>query len=90
MAHDKDTTDKFPAGLIVKHPHENAPDFVRAKLHIVKKEFMQWLEGREDDWINCDIKLSKNGKFYVQVDDWKPAKPQGVPTAEDGVDGLPF
>ena len=40
MAHDKDTTDKFPAGLIVKHPHENAPDFVRAKLHIVKKEFM--------------------------------------------------
>ena len=83
-------TDKFPNGLIIKHPHENAPDFVRAKLHIVRKDLIEWLNSRKDDWINCDVKLSKSNKLYIQVDDWKPSKTGEAPKAEDGDDGLPF
>jgi hypothetical protein len=63
---------KFIKGLIVKKPHENAPDFVIAKLSIKKVELIEWLGQQEGEWINADIKNSKEGKYYAQIDDWKP------------------
>ena len=82
----------FPKGLVIKNPHEKAPDFVRAKLHIIKDELIPWLNEQEDDWINCDVKLSQNGKLYIQVDTWKPT-PSGNTSTDSGekpADGLPF
>ena len=82
----------FPKGLVIKNPHEKAPDFVRAKLHIIKDELIPWRNEQEDDWINCDVKLSQNGKLYIQVDTWKPT-PSGNTSSdsgEKGADGLPF
>ena len=82
----------FPKGLVIKNPHEKAPDFVRAKLHIIKDELIPWLNEQEDDWINCDVKLSRNGRLYIQVDTWKPTRSEN--SAPDsggkGDDGLPF
>tara|TARA_R110002020_G_scaffold302499_1_gene517849 strand:- start:895 stop:1158 length:264 start_codon:yes stop_codon:yes gene_type:complete len=83
-------TDSFPDGLILKHPHPNAPEFIRAKMSIVRKDLIKWLESRDEDWINCDIKLSKSGSLYAQVDDWKPSKASATPRAEGSDDGLPF
>ena len=71
----------FPKGLVIKNPHEKAPDFVRAKLHIIKDELIPWLN-----------ELSQNGKLYIQVDTWKPT-PSGNTSSdsgEKGADGLPF
>jgi hypothetical protein len=82
----------FPKGLVIKNPHEKAPDFVRAKLHIIKDELIPWLNEQEDDWINCDVKLSQNGRLYIQVDTWRPT-PSGNTSSdsgEKGADGLPF
>lgn len=63
---------KFIDGLIVKAPHENAPEYVIAKLSIKREELIAWLQGQSGDWINADIKESQGGKYYAAVDDWKP------------------
>lgn len=63
---------EFVNGLIVKAPHENAPEYVKAKLSIKREELIEWLEGKEGDWINLDLKESQGGKWYAAVDNWKP------------------
>ena len=72
---------QFIEGLIAKPPHENAPDFVIAKLSIKREELIEWLEGRDDEWINADVKESRGGKWYVAVDDWKPQGGSGSSSA---------
>jgi hypothetical protein len=62
----------FIDGLIVKAPHENAPDFVKAKLSIKRQELIDWLQQQTGDWINADIKESRGGKWYAAIDNWKP------------------
>jgi hypothetical protein len=63
---------KFIEGLIVKAPHERAPEYVKAKLSIKREELAAWLQGQSGEWINADIKVSSGGKWYAAVDDWKP------------------
>ena len=63
---------KFIKGLIAKAPSEKAPDYVKAKLSIKRVELIEWLEQQTEEWINSDVKVSKNGNWYVQIDDWKP------------------
>lgn len=63
---------KFIDGFIVKEPSERAREFVKAKLLIKVQEMIQWLQKQEGDWVNADIKVSKGGKWYAMVDDWKP------------------
>ena len=68
---------KFIDGLIVKAPNDNAPDYVKAKLSIKRQELIDWLGQQQGDWINADIKVSQGGKYYAQVDDWKPDSQRG-------------
>jgi hypothetical protein len=60
----------------IKFIDDRAPDFVKAKLSIKRQELIAWLEGQDGDWINADIKVSRGGKWYVAVDDWKPERQQ--------------
>jgi hypothetical protein len=76
----------FVNGLIFKPKHPNAPDFVQGKLSINVKNLREWLDIQQGDWINADIKLSKEGKYYIQVDEYKAPEPA---TAEPETD-LPF
>lgn len=66
----KDT--EFVEGLIVKAPNEKAPDYVKARLSIKRAELIAWLQAREGEWVNADIKVSAGGKWYCAVDSWKP------------------
>ena len=63
---------EFVDGLIVKAPHENDPDFVKCNISIKRKDLGNWLRGKEDDWINIQVKESTKGKWYAEVDHWKP------------------
>lgn len=63
---------EFINGLIVKAPHDNAPEHVKAKLSIKREELIGWLNTRDGEWINADIKVSQGGKWYAAVDNWKP------------------
>ena len=63
---------EFIDGLMFKEKHQNAPDFVICKLSIKREELIAWLQAKDGEWINGDIKRSKNGKIYAAVDNWKP------------------
>ncbi len=68
---------KFINGLMVKEPHEKAPEYVKAKLSIKRQELIEWLQQQSGEWINADIKVSQSGKWYAAVDDWKPDSQRG-------------
>jgi hypothetical protein len=67
---------KYLNGLIAKPPHEKAPDFVKCKLSIKRAELMQSLHDMDGEWINLVVKESKGGKWYAQIDEWKPNRSQ--------------
>lgn len=85
-------------GLIIKAPNENAPDYVKAKIHIKREELIAALQAKDGDWINLEVKVSQSGKWHAPVDNWKPngerqapqraAAPAPVDDFED--DDLPF
>nr|BAR32755.1 hypothetical protein [uncultured Mediterranean phage uvMED] len=63
----------FAKGLFVK---ESNVDFVKFKISIKKDDFTSWyknkLQNKDEDWINLDVKESKEGKWYAEVNTWKP------------------
>lgn len=63
---------KFIPGLFFKDPHQNAPDFVMAKGSIKVADLRAWLDQQDGEWVNFDLKRSREGKPYAQIDDWKP------------------
>lgn len=87
---------EFVDGLIIKAPHDKAPNFVKCGISIKRKELGNWLRGKDDEWINLQVKASKDGKWYAQVDNWKPSKeskpPEGKPNiaSNDFDDDIPF
>ena len=88
---------EFIDGFFVKEPHANAPDFVKAKVNLKRRELLEWLSARQDDWVNIDIKVSREGKWYASVDSWVPdsqkeSAPAAQPAKEDEFinDDIPF
>jgi single-stranded DNA-binding protein len=74
----EDTT--FVDGLIVKAPHPNAPDFVKASISIKRADLGNWLRGRSEEWINVDVKESKGGKWYAAINDFVPDASKSQPS----------
>ena len=68
----ENNNDNFPKGIFYKLPHQNAPDFVKGKLSIKVAELIQYLGTIQGEWLNLDIKISKQGKGYLSIDNWKP------------------
>ena len=64
----------FVDGMIVKR-HERAPDFVIANLSLKCKELVAWMQKHHrDGWCNIQIKQSKGGKYYAELDTFVPSK----------------
>lgn len=63
---------KFVDGMIIKAPRQGAPDFVKAAISIKRAELTAWLGSDTSEWINIDVKESKGGKWYAQVNEWEP------------------
>ena len=62
----------FPNGIRVFPPNEGAPDFVKGALSIETNKFCAWLGQQPDPMVRLDIKLSRNGKWYLQLNTWVP------------------
>ena len=90
----------FADGFSFKR-REGAPAFVIGRQSIKVEEAIAFLKANvKNGWVNLDIKQSKGGSYYCELDTWE-AKPQGnAPVAvqkeiamplpqEDGGD-LPF
>jgi len=77
----------FPKGIIFKKPKEGAPEWIRGHLSFKVDEAVEFLNEHKkaDGWVNIDIKKSKEGKLYLQVDKWEPegSTPYTPPVVED-------
>ena len=62
---------EFINGLIAKKPTEKAPDFIIANLSIKREELINYLQSKHDEWLNIDVKESRKGTYYAQLNDWK-------------------
>ena len=89
----------FAQGLYVKPPNENAPAYVKFKLNLKRQEVMEWLNSQTDEWVNLEIKEAQSGKWYAEVNTWKPNNnqvafkaPQAAvaPKTDDFEDDIPF
>lgn len=74
-----------------------APEWVIGGLSIKVDDFISCLKENqnEEGYVNFDIKKSKDGKTYIEVDTWRPEKaaPKAEePTADNNPDDddLPF
>lgn len=87
---------EFVDGMIVKPPHERAPQFVKAQISIKVEDLGKWLRGKYkagDEWINIDLKEAKSGKWYAAVSTFKPkekAAPAQRGRAQEPEEDLPF
>jgi hypothetical protein len=67
----------FAEGFYPKPKHEKAPDFVIGKLNVKAADAVAWLNAwiaanPGEEWLALDMKVSKQGKGYAVIDDWKP------------------
>jgi hypothetical protein len=68
-----ETEKVFADGFIWKKPRENAPDFVLGSISIKADEAVFFIKKHEDKgWVNLDVKKSKSGKIYMELNTWKP------------------
>lgn len=67
---------EFVNGLIFKMPRDNAPEFVKGSLSIRTEEMITFLQSKNTEWINIDLKVSKAGKAYAQVNTFVPESKQ--------------
>ena len=88
---------EFVDGLMVKAPREGSPDFVKGSISIKRADLGNWLRAKQDEWINVDIKVSKSGKWYAAVNNWKPeqqpaeqGKPFNDKIPNNELEDLPF
>lgn len=87
---------EFVDGLIVKQPHEKAPDFVKANISIKVADLGNWLRAKHkagEEWVNVDVKESRNGKWYAAVSTFKPKEKAAAPAPAkkiDDDDSIPF
>lgn len=86
----------FADGFVFKR-NENAPDFVVGKLSVKVDEAIAWLKSNtKNGWVNVDVKRSKGGNYYMELDTWESKK--ATPTTNttttevDSIEesGLPF
>ena len=59
---------------LTKNIETSEKQFIFFKVSIRKKELIEYLESQnsDDEWVNIDVKRSKTGKFYGEVNTFKP------------------
>lgn len=81
---------QFANGIWFNKPHQNAPDFVIGKLSISVQNFIAWLnEHDENDKVRIDIKESRAGKVYCELDTYQ-GQTASVANTENDNEEAPF
>lgn len=79
----------FVDGFRFERPREGSPEFVKGKLSIKVPEAIAFLTLHQTNagWVNIDLKKSKKGTLYLELNTFSPKKPE-----EDKIDekDIPF
>jgi len=78
----------FADGIMFKRPKEGLPDFIKGNISVKVADFGTFLAKHEKNgWVNLDLKESKGGKLYLELNTWeKKVEKKG----EDSGDLPPF
>lgn len=79
---------KFAKGFYAKPPKDGAPDFVKFSLNMKRQEAIDWLQSQTGDWVNTEVKIGKNGNWYLEDKTWNPKPKQD--DDKDMDDDIPF
>lgn len=82
----------FPKGIYA-NKNDKAPDYIICNVKIQKAELIEWMNTQTDNDIRLTVKKSKEGKVYMQVDEYRPAPKtttEEPPRPEPDKEGLPF
>ena len=75
----------FADGMSFKLPHPNSPEFIKGKISIKTDNFIKFLEEHQKEgWITLDMKKSKKGTIYFQLDTWQPKGKDEISAKELG------
>jgi Ni2+-binding GTPase involved in maturation of urease and hydrogenase len=82
---------QFVNGVRAYKPKDNAPTWIVANLLINKQDLVQWLQS-QPDVIRADIKQSKTGTYYLEVNSYEGSKEpvNASNTIAETKDDLPF
>ena len=74
----------FADGIRFSEPSEKAPDFIKGRISIQAEQALAFIEKYKDErgWLNLDVKESKGGKLYVELNTWKKGETQSAPKGE--------
>ena len=64
---------EFLNGMVVKI-RENQPEFVLCNLSVRVEDLIATLQREKGEWVNAVIKRGRSGKYYVEIDRWKPTE----------------
>lgn len=69
----------FASGFTFKR-EENAPDFVIGSLSLEVSKAIEFIkEHSSNGWVNLDVKKSKGGKIYVELNTYKKENQSSQP-----------
>lgn len=76
----------FAKGFIFKR-NDKAPEFVVGSLSLKSSEAIEFIKQQGKEWINLDVKKSKEGKFYIELNTYEKGASN---VAQDDSQNLPF
>jgi hypothetical protein len=87
----------FSKGIFFKNPSDTAPSFVVGKIKFKVDEAIQFLsEHQKEGWVTLDVKNSKGGKVYCELDTYVPrnmtdsASSSGANPSSNSTDEAPY
>ena len=83
----------FIPGLFVKAPVKKdgspLPEFIKAKGSMKVADLKAFLDSQGEEWVNFDTLMSKGGKWYCEIDTWKPSGDSQQKHSSQGAQGSP-
>lgn len=75
----------FVDGLIFKGRAEKDPEFVKGHLSIKADTLIAFIHKhrKTDGWLNIDMKKSRGGKLYLELNTWTPPSKEEQINPED-------
>jgi len=85
----------FIDGFFVNQPREHAPDFVKGSISINVDKFIPYLKSKAVitplgvGYVNINLLMSKEGKLYAKLDEWKPNGAKSSPAKQEAIPDKP-
>lgn len=70
----EDNKNILAEGFYFDRPKEGSPEWVKGKISIQIEKAIPFLEqhANEKKYVNLDLLVSKEGKLYLRLNNWKP------------------